>query len=289
MHPDHERFFGVDCSTNQHQVQVLFDHVAVGMQLKRTKFRNDFMGGDVAHGFFSLHAVVNQVRDGSDFQFVLVRKLLQLRPARHGAIFIQNFNQHSCWLQPGQHGQIDAGLGVAGTRQYTTRLGHKGENMSGLGQVFHAGIGPDRSANRMGTVVSRNTRCNSFRGLDGNGEIGGKPALVFIHHQGQTKLVTALPGQGQTNQSAAEARHEVDVFRAHLGSGHDQVAFIFTVFIIHHHDHAAVPDVIQQFPHGIQSHFITPGPPRLKRAFGCLQLRDRSGAPNNGQSGRLQY
>ena len=61
------------------------------------------------------------------------------------------------------------------------------------------------------------------------------------------QLVAALPGQRQANQSTPETGHEIDVFRAYLGSSHHQVAFVLPVFIIHHHDHAAVPDVIQQF------------------------------------------
>ena len=42
-------------------------------------------------------------------------------------------------------------------------------------------------------------------------------------------------------------RHKVDIFRAYLFGDHNQIAFIFTVFVIHQDDHFAVTQVFDQF------------------------------------------
>ena len=124
------------------------------MQFERAKIRYDFMHGNMPDRLFSLHSVVNQVGDSSDFQTVFLSKGLQLRPTCHAAVFVQNLYQDGCRFQPGQHGHIDTRLGVAGTSQYTTRLRHQRKNMSGLRQVFRTCIGPHSGADRMGTVIS---------------------------------------------------------------------------------------------------------------------------------------
>jgi len=61
----------------------------------------------------------------------------------------------------------------------------------------------------------------------------------------QAQLLTALPGERQADQAPGLCRHVVHVFRAHHAGGHDEIAFVFAILVVHHHDHAAETDLFQ--------------------------------------------
>jgi hypothetical protein len=71
-------------------------------------------------------------------------------------------------------------------------------------------------------------------------------------HQRKPQLAAAIACECQADQAAAVARHEVDVFRTDFRRGHDQVAFVLAVLVVHQHDHAALPDVLEDFLDRIQ-------------------------------------
>ena len=130
---------------------------------------------------------------------------LQLRAARHAAVFLEDLDDHRGGLQAGQPRQIATGLGVACPHQDPTGLGHQREDVPGLHQILRArrpglprphGGGPVGGGNPRGDPLSR---------LDGDGEIGGVRRIVVRYHQRQAQALAALPGQGQTHQAATVA------------------------------------------------------------------------------------
>ncbi len=56
-------------------------------------------------------------------------------------------------------------------------------------------------------------------------------------------MTTTLLSQGEANQATPEARHEVDIFGAHLVGRHEQIALVFAIFVIDDDDHFARRDV----------------------------------------------
>ena len=56
-------------------------------------------------------------------------------------------------------------------------------------------------------------------------------------------MVAALTGQRKANQAATLHRHEIYDFRSYLLGGYGQVAFVFTVFVVNDHEHAAGADI----------------------------------------------
>ncbi|MNP62402.1 hypothetical protein D3C76_1576770 [compost metagenome] len=52
--------------------------------------------------------------------------------------------------------------------------------------------------------------------------------------------------------------HEVDVLGLAALGGHDQVAFVLAVFVIHEDDHLALADVFNQFFDAIERHKAPP-------------------------------
>jgi len=84
----------------------------VKLVLKRDHAEFTVAGGQ--HGFtnagymaFILHAVPDQLRNGQHFQAVFAAEIGQVRHARHGAVFIHDFADHTCWDQPSHPGQVD--------------------------------------------------------------------------------------------------------------------------------------------------------------------------------------
>ena len=71
----------------------------------------------------------------------------------------------------------------------------------------------------------------------------------------QLQEVAALGGQGQADQAAAEAGHEVDGLGRDLVSGNDHIAFVFAVLVVDEHDHAAGRDVGHEFGDGGELEF----------------------------------
>ncbi len=78
-------------------------------------------------------------------------------------------------------------------------------------------------------------------------------AVGVADHQRQAQLLAALARQREADQAAAVARHEVDVLGAHLGGGHDEVAFVLAVLVVHDHDHPALPQVLEDLVYGVQA------------------------------------
>src|SRR5690606_25162372 len=109
-----------------------------------------------------------------------------------------------------------------------------------------------------GAVGGGDAGGNAFRRLDGHGEVGGVAGAVVEHHQRQVELLAALLGQGQADQAAGVSGHEVDVFRAYLLGGNDEVAFVLAIPVIHQDDHFALANVFDDFFDAVQCHKVLP-------------------------------
>src|SRR5436190_18192280 len=72
-------------------------------------------------------------------------------------------------------------------------------------------------------------------------------AMCLADHERQAQLAAAFGGQREADEATPEARHEVDVFCTHLLRGHDEVAFVFAILVVHDHHHATGGDVGEDF------------------------------------------
>ena len=201
-----------------------------------------------------LVAVFDKVGNGAELDAVLLGEDLEIRAPGHGAVFVEDLDDDGGWLEAGQPGQIAARFGVAGAGQHTAILRHQREDVAGLHQIGGLGMGRHRSLHGDGAVGGGDAGGHPFRRLDGDGEGGGELGIVAIDHQRQRQLLAAIPGQGQADEATTVARHEVDVFRADTGGGHDQVPFVLPVFVIHQDHHLASLDIGNDFLGRAQRH-----------------------------------
>ena len=182
------------------------------------------------------------------------QKANELRHARHGAVRIHDFADNSAGLELGQAGQIDGGLGLPGAHQHAAFAGAQGEDVAGTGQVARAAGGPDGRADGAGPVGRGDSGGDALGGVDRFAEGGAEARGVHGRHQRQMQGVATLRRQRQADQAAPMHGHEVDrLGRDELG-GQGQVALVFAVFVVHHHQHAAGADFLDGLGNGGKWH-----------------------------------
>ena len=76
---------------------------------------------------------------------------------------------------------------------------------------------------------------------------------VAIHHQRKIELIQSHTLHGQTDQPPGLGRHEVDRFRCGELGGTDEIALVFTLFVVHHHHTGTVADGGEGFRDGIET------------------------------------
>ncbi len=92
------------------------------------------------HGLFVQNAVMNEIGNGSDLEPVGLRHLFQVRPARHGAVVVENLHQHRGGLESGEPCQIASRLGVSGAGEHAAGLRDQRKDVSRLDEVGGAGV-----------------------------------------------------------------------------------------------------------------------------------------------------
>ena len=149
-----------------------------------------------------------------------------------------NFADHPGGIEARKPGQIDGGLGVSSALQYAALLGPQREDVAGPAQVGRTGVGVDRHLDGAGAIVGGNSRADAVlrTRIHAHREGGLVAVGVAIHHQGQIQGVEPLALHGQADQAPGLGGHEVDLLGRCKLRGADQIAFIFPIFIVYHHD-----------------------------------------------------
>ena len=62
---------------------------------------------------------------------------------------------------------------------------------------------------------------------------------VVVHHEGESKVVTAFARQWGNDNTRSVAHNEGDLLCGCELCGHDEVAFVLAVFVVHHDNHLA--------------------------------------------------
>ncbi|MCY1435457.1 hypothetical protein D9M71_515540 [compost metagenome] len=143
---------------------------------------------------------------------------------------------------------------MAGASQNAARLGHQREDVAGADDIGSNGVFRRGSLHGTRAVGGGDAGGDAFGGLDGDGELGAEAGAVALHHQRQAETLAALAVHRHADQATGVLGHEVDVFGAHGLGGHDQVAFVLAVFVIHQDDHLALTNVLEQFFDAVECH-----------------------------------
>ncbi|GCJ44821.1 hypothetical protein BvCmsK56A_04145 [Escherichia coli] len=166
---------------------------------------------------------------------MFIGKLNALWCTRHRAIVISQLTQHTSRFKACQRHQINSRFSMTATRQYTTCLRAKWENVARAIQIRRFCAIGNRCANGRNTISGRNTGSHTFSRFNGHGKTGAIGAGVIFYHHWQIKLFTAIFSDAQANNTATVANGQRHLLNGHGFCREDHIAFVFTVFIIKHH------------------------------------------------------
>lgn len=115
--------------------------------------------------------------------------------------------------------------------------------MAWAGKVVGTGVGTHGQLDGDGAVTGTDTRGDAFLGVDrfreGGPEVGG----IDLRHEGETEAIADVGLEGETDQTAAVDRHEIDGFGGNGIGGDGKVAFVLAVFVVDDDDHFAVAEI----------------------------------------------
>ena len=202
------------------------------------------------HELLLLHAVLDQVLDGDDLEPVGAGELEELRQPRHAALVVQHLADHAHRGRAGQPREVHRRLGMAGAAEHPAGQRAEREDVAGPVEVFRARGGVDEGADGDGAIVGGDAGGDAAAGVHGGGEGGAVRLGVVAHHQADLEVVEALAQHGHADEAAAVAGHEVHRLRGDLVGGHQEVALVLAILVVHHHQHPARPDLLDGFLDG---------------------------------------
>ena len=188
-------------------------------------------------------AVADELGDGDHFEAVLPAERDEVGDAGHFAVVAHDFADDAGGGEAGEAGEIDGGLGLSGADQNAAAAGAQREDVAGTDEVGGGGAGVDGGADGMGAVGGRDAGGDAFSCLDGFGESGAEAGGVLLRHGKEAQVVGALLSEGEADEAAAVAGHEVDGFGGNVLGGQGEVALVFAILVVDHDDHAAQADV----------------------------------------------
>ena len=183
-------------------------------------------------------AVFNQRGNRANLQPMAGGKNLQIRQPGHGAVVVHDFADHRSGRATRHRRQITARFGMAGAHQHATIHCLQGKNMAGLHQIGGHRFRGDSRLHGARPVGGADAGAHALCGFDGYGERSAVFGAVASGHGRQRQPLAAFAGEGQTNQPAPEARHEIDRLSTDMVRRQDQIAFVFAVFLVHQNHHA---------------------------------------------------
>ena len=231
------------------------------MQAEASEFGIDVAFVHALDRLLGFEPVADQVGDRADLEPVLRRERFELGTARHGAVVAHDFDEHASRRETRERGEIARRFGVTGARKHATGLRGERKDVAGLHDVVGARIGFGRDADRLRAIVCRDAGRDAGRRFDRHGEVRMVRRRVAIDHGLEAQLPAMRLRQRQADETATFAHHEVDVLWPHFFGGHDEIAFVFAVFVVEDHDHAAGTDLGEDFGDRREAHACTPRSP----------------------------
>ena len=142
---------------------------------------------------------------------------------------------------------------MTGPAQDATLARFEREHVSRTAKILGFGIVLDGFERRQRALGGGNAGGRQFV-VDGDGEGGLEFLGIGRHHLGKTEFLRQLARHGHADEAARIRRHKVDVFERRMFGGADDVAFIFTVFVVDNDDALALAEGFQKLGKGRKSH-----------------------------------
>ena len=252
VHADEHVRLTVHVALDQGDVVVAGQLVLVQVGLEFPVPAGDGRGDHTLDEFLAAPAVLDQVLDRDDLQVVLVRDLDQPGQAGHGPVVVHDLAEHAGGIETGQLHHVDRGLGVSGPAQDAAVEGLQREDVARARQIVGPAFRTDEHLDRLGAVRRGNARRGTIHGIDGYGEARAVQRRIdlFADHGGHLQFFQAFARGRKADQSTAVPGHEIDGRRCRSFGGHDEIAFVFAVFVVDDNQYAPGLDLLDRFRDG---------------------------------------
>jgi len=125
--------------------------------------------------------------------------------------------------------------------------------MARAAQVFRPGSLVYERLNGFGPVVGGNTGGAAMpEEVDRHGKSRFVEGRIIVNHQFEPQFVATFLYQGHADKSAPVFAHKIDDFGGYIPGGGDEIAFIFTVFVVNGDDHPTLFYVFYRAFNGIE-------------------------------------
>ena len=203
-------------------------------------------------------AVGDEALHRADAQAVFAGEGDEVGQAGHGAVLADNLAADAGGLEAGEAREVDGRLGVAGAAEHAAGLRPQGEGVAGRHEVGRRRRIVHQELDGFGAVGGGDAGGDAGVGgaVHAQGEGGGETvAAVHARRQRDAQAVEEGPIAGGAEQPAGLADAEVDGLGGDLFGGHDEVAFVFALRVIHNDDEFTGPDILQARFHRVQRGF----------------------------------
>ena len=166
---------------------------------------------------------------------------------RHCAIVFHDFTNHARRIETSKPADIDSGLRMASAHQNPAIACRQWKDVPRRNNIVRPHRGIHSNGYGACAVCGADACRNALTRFYGHGKGGLHAFAVFPRHRRQAKLFAARLGHGKADEATPMCCHEIDrVWRCHL-RGDNQVALIFTIFIIDEDIHAAIARLFNDF------------------------------------------
>ena len=255
MHAHEHVLTLAEVAVDERDVLAIVDVVAVADHAPLAEVGRQARLGDAVHQPLVLQAVGDELGDGDEGEVVPIGERLELRPARRGAVVVEDLADDARRVQAGEPGQVHRGLGVADALQHPAVARPQRVHVARTTQVRAHRGGVHRHLNGGGAVAGADAggHAEARRGIDAHGEGGAHGLGVVLGLRREPELIHPFAGEGEADHPL-RLHHEVD----HLGrdalGGADQVALVLAILVVRHDHETALADVLDRLLDGAERH-----------------------------------
>ena len=201
---------------------------------------------DAGDQAFRATAVLDELLDGDQREVVLVGELPQRGQAHHRPVVADHLANHAGRRQPGEHRQVDGGLGVAAPAQDAALGVPEREHVAGADQVIGDARGTGEKLDGLRAVGSGDTRGDVVPCVHADGERGAVVLLVLARHLRHVQPVEVRAEHRDADQASSVADREGEQVGGGLRRREDDVPFVLPVGVVDHDDRTAPSDVLDR-------------------------------------------
>jgi hypothetical protein len=206
-----------------------------------------------------LEAVRDELSNRDECESVFLSELLELRPARSGAVIVQNLANDSRGIHACKPSQIHRGFSMTYALQHSALSRPERKDVARSPEIGRHRRWINRDLNGLCAILSADAGGYSepVGSIYAHRKRGALLLGVLVALLRKPQLVRSLTSEREADESAGVSNHEVYELGRHQWRRTDKVAFVLAILIVGHQDHPACLDVRDRLLNRSKSHFCS--------------------------------